>query len=69
MSHQTCAAICLTPAAGQAEFLASQYPDGSIAFSVMQKDKWMLYLLVPPRGSDASEEREPSGRKRKLIVG
>ena len=63
MSHQPCAAIYLTPAARQAEFLASKYPDGSIAVSVMQKEERMLYLLIPLRGTAATKGREPSGRR------
>ena len=48
MSHLRCSAICLTPAARQDEFWASQYPDGSIVFSVMLKGERVQYLLVPP---------------------
>jgi hypothetical protein len=57
MSHQLCAAVCLTPAARQGEFRASQYPDGSIVFSVMLKDERVQYLLVPP-GRIATMDRK-----------
>ena len=48
LSYLPWSAICLTPSGRQDEFLASQYPDGSIVFSVRLKDERVQYLLVPP---------------------
>jgi hypothetical protein len=49
LSYLPWSAICLTPSGRQDEFLASQYPDGSIVFSGMLKDEQVMsFLLVPP---------------------
>jgi hypothetical protein len=64
MSHLPYSAICLTPAARQGEFWASQYPDGSIVFSVRLKDERVQYLLVPPERIATRRRRPNVGHRR-----